>query len=99
MLQEVEYSFVPMYSSQTTCSFELFGCDSTGVKYVDLSKDSSIMRKVADLILEIPFISGVPQRSRSLVLKLAFGRAEIGVTARDKATGQTVNATAKFAFS
>lgn len=96
-LQEVEYNFVPMYSNQTTCSFELYGSDATAVQFVDLSEGSTVMRKVADLVLQIPIMPGVAQRSRSMVLKLAFGRAEIGVSARDKATGRTVQATAKFA--
>lgn len=98
-LQEVEYSFVPMYSTQTRCSFELFGSDVAGLQFVDRSEESSVMRKVADLVLDIPIIQRFPQRSRSMLVKLAFGRAEIGVSARDAMTGKSVSATAKFAAS
>lgn len=98
-LQEVEYSFVPMYSTQTRCSFELFGSDVAGLQFVDRSEESSVMRKVADLVLDIPIIQRFSQRSRSMLVKLAFGRAEIGVSARDAITGKSVSATAKFAAS
>ncbi|MEW5309674.1 MAG: hypothetical protein WDW38_001543 [Sanguina aurantia] len=45
--EEVEYSFVPMYSTQTRCSFELFGSDVAGLQFVDRSEESSVMRKAA----------------------------------------------------
>ncbi|MEW5303225.1 MAG: hypothetical protein WDW36_005934 [Sanguina aurantia] len=97
--QEVEHRFTPMHCDQTTGVFDLYGSDSAGVEYVDLATDSSVMRKVATVVLEIPLLPGVAQRSRDLMLRLKFGRAEICITARDRATGKDVCATAKFAFS
>lgn len=97
--QVVEHSFVPLYSDQARCSFELYAGDAMGLRYVDLSASSTSMHKVAELVLDIPLIPGVAQRSRTMIVKFAFGRAEIGVSALDSATGQAVNATFKFAFT
>ncbi|XP_019859063.1 PREDICTED: heat shock 70 kDa protein 12A-like [Amphimedon queenslandica] len=88
--------FRPLYQSQKQLSFALYCTTDDGVQYVRDKEGKPTVRKIGELILDLPNPDNVPRKERHIDVYMDFSGTEIQARAQYTITGEEVKTVCDF---
>ena len=88
----VKHVFLPTAEGQTEVALAIYATEARNPRYV--TEDDCVF--LAEVVVELGRATSVPMRKRDVELSLTFGDVDIAVTARVKATGETLDTVLRF---
>ena len=89
-------TFIPRYQSQTQQSIPIYSTTDNGVQYVVDKKGKLTVRKVGELILDVPNPDNIPRDKRNFDIFMDFSGTEIQARAQYSITGEEVKTVCDF---